>query len=292
MGLKHIVIAFTLKGQEFASIAPVLEKIAALNPDAELIHGFMSRADIEAKGFSTEVIDKLDELFAGRQISFYEDNVGPNREAMKNYAYQNSATAYVIGNVKEGVKEEIISYIKANIKVVTMELAQEQREAKSQIADEKNSAQDAEQTFTKEELLEFANYVVENSDTIEIEDVEHWLKTRQLGENSEKEIDNDVLGLGGDASVGKENAEQKNYVVVEKAKEEIPHPGTNEAGFATEPNVHTDTSGKVDNQQKAEESLASKPEAVADKTKEKANAAAEAKKTEKPKEDKKEAAKK
>lgn len=100
-----IAISFTLKGQELSSIRNVLEGIAARHEGEELIHGFMPRELVIEKGFSTELVDMLDELFPVQHIFF------GRREEMVKYANSVKAFAIFVGEIKEGVAEEYDLYL-------------------------------------------------------------------------------------------------------------------------------------------------------------------------------------
>lgn len=109
-----IVIAFTLKGQDFAKIKQKLIEIHNWHDvdDVVLLHGFMPREVIIEKGFSTEVVDALDQLFP-TQINFYKD--GPLRELMAKAAIALNANLYFVGQIKEGVAEEAKMYEDAKL---------------------------------------------------------------------------------------------------------------------------------------------------------------------------------
>ncbi len=103
-----IVIAFTLKGQDFhKKILPVLEVIAKNNPDAFCIHGFMPKHVLEEKGLSMGVCDALYKLFPW-QLNIYNNGVA--RHEMARITSLLNAQVYVIGDVIDGVKEEVEMY--------------------------------------------------------------------------------------------------------------------------------------------------------------------------------------
>lgn len=108
--MKYIFIgvSFTLKGQDFAKIAPILEKIskdiAGTGKTAILVNGFMPKHVVLEKGFDTVVVNTLEELFP-IQINCYHKG-RPDREEMSDILKETGGNAYLIGDLKEGVKEE------------------------------------------------------------------------------------------------------------------------------------------------------------------------------------------
>ncbi len=106
--MKAIVTAFTLKNQPFETILPLLRKLAEENPEVILIHGFMPRRLLEERKWSLDVVNALENLFPV-QLNMHDD-AKPLREEMALIAKKLSATVYVIGEVKEGVAEEIKLY--------------------------------------------------------------------------------------------------------------------------------------------------------------------------------------
>lgn len=118
---KYIAIHFTLKGQDFEQIKPILESIKKDNPAAILISGFMSREDLLEKGITdTTVPDTLKRLFP-EQRSFFKDGEVRRRD-MFAFAYDNMAKVYVIGRIKDGVKEETVLYLNAGVDVIFIRL--------------------------------------------------------------------------------------------------------------------------------------------------------------------------
>lgn len=115
--MQTIIIAFTLKGQSFDKIKAALVQIANEGENPRLLlHGFMPRKLVEAKGFSTEVVDALEELFPIQTNFFYNGTV--MRHSMRIYGEMLSAKVYVIGPVIEGVKEEVELYQSAGLEIV------------------------------------------------------------------------------------------------------------------------------------------------------------------------------
>jgi hypothetical protein len=115
--LKFIVIAFTLKGQDQQEIFRMLDQVKELEPDAVLIHGFLPRSIVTERGFPTDVVDKLESLYPN-QINLF--NGQPLRHCMAEVAYATKATVYVIGEIKEGVAEEIDLYRSRSLNVVNL----------------------------------------------------------------------------------------------------------------------------------------------------------------------------
>jgi len=109
--VKSLVIAFTLKGQDFnVQIRPVVQAIKAKHPNADvLVNGFMPRAVVEQKGYDTSVCDCFDSLFP-HQLSIYDVKTGPQRHFMARLARELRAKVYIIGDVVDGVKEEAEYY--------------------------------------------------------------------------------------------------------------------------------------------------------------------------------------
>lgn len=122
--MKIIAVAFTLKGQTFNQILPVLTELAGLvggkSGNTILAHGFMSRGAVIEKGFGTEVVDALAELFP-YQMNFWANDV-VNRKAMAQALKDADAEVYTIGEIKEGVKEEVDLYREKGIFVSELPL--------------------------------------------------------------------------------------------------------------------------------------------------------------------------
>lgn len=123
-------VAFTLKGQDFSRIEPILEEIANYPvPDGAtmvLVHGFLTRKVCEEKGIPLTVVDALDRLFPVQTGFYDEENGVVNREAMADYLNSFKGIVYVIGEVKEGVAEEVELYkSKGDITIEFKDLAPE-----------------------------------------------------------------------------------------------------------------------------------------------------------------------
>lgn len=133
-----IVIAFTLKGQSLDEIRPLLKEIKKEYPKAELVHGFMTRKAVEHKKYDTALVDTLDSIFP-RQRTFYNEVTGStDRVSMKNYAYDQGAEVFVIGDIKEGVREEVILYLNAGIQPVFLTLGKGMQGIDAQIIDKQD----------------------------------------------------------------------------------------------------------------------------------------------------------
>jgi hypothetical protein len=121
--MKFIAIAFTMKDQPFEQIAPVLEYLSKATGAQVgmvcLVHGFMPRETVLEKGFSTDVVDKLKELFP-LQMNCYND--GPQRDLMASIIKQTKGDVYTIGEVKEGVLEELKLYEQEGLFVANIPL--------------------------------------------------------------------------------------------------------------------------------------------------------------------------
>ena len=106
--MQAIVIAFTLKDQDPIEIVRKIRKLRTTFEETPLlIHGFMPRKEVQERGWSTLILDALDTAFPV-QCNMYEN--GPLREEMVDLAVSLSATVYVIGDIKHGVKEEFDLY--------------------------------------------------------------------------------------------------------------------------------------------------------------------------------------
>jgi glutaredoxin-related protein len=127
--MKSIVIAFTLKGQNFEKIEAELKQLSdRLNTTSGedpvlVIHGFMPRSKVMEKGFSTSVVDALDKLFP-HQLNMYSCVTNmPLRKQMAHVALMLNATIYVIGDIAEGVAEEVQIYQSAEMNIIHKPIA-------------------------------------------------------------------------------------------------------------------------------------------------------------------------
>ena len=122
--MNYIAISFTLKGQSFDSIKSTLEALSlqthGTSGNTVLVHGFMPRQAVLEKGFSTEVVDTLSTLFP-YQLNCFAGGV-PDRKTMAVIIKESHGTVYTIGEVKEGVKEEVDLYEANGISVCGLPL--------------------------------------------------------------------------------------------------------------------------------------------------------------------------
>jgi hypothetical protein len=110
--MKAIVLAFTLKDQDFEKIKFQISKIKErVGKDVILIHGFMPAEVARQKGFPTHVSNCLNKHFPV-QLNMY--NKGTLRTQMAVIASKLDADVYVIGNVTGGVSEEVNLYREFN----------------------------------------------------------------------------------------------------------------------------------------------------------------------------------
>lgn len=106
----YIAISFTLKGQEVEKIAKVLENIASKVENPVLIHGFMPRELVVAKGWNTDALDSIEKNFPIR-INLYDPNISqPMRQEMANMVFITGGSVHVIGQCVEGVALEVELY--------------------------------------------------------------------------------------------------------------------------------------------------------------------------------------
>jgi len=127
IGMRYVILAFTLKGQDVNQILNVVDKLAATfgpKEDVCLISGHMPRQLVEKKGFDTSVVDKFDALFPN-QINFFTEGMGTNRKLMADAARNLGATCYAIGDTKEGVAEEIAYYASLRVGVLALPISWE-----------------------------------------------------------------------------------------------------------------------------------------------------------------------
>ena len=114
--MRHILLSFTLKNQKQEEILDALAKVYTKHRGAILLHGFMPKKELMAKGIDTTIVDALHTYFP-KQINFYCDGK-PLRYLMAEAAMQLGATIIVIGNIVDGVKEEFDLY-QSNEMIVT-----------------------------------------------------------------------------------------------------------------------------------------------------------------------------
>lgn len=119
--MQSIIIAFTLKGQNFKQIAAILNLMADDFHPAEtiLIHGFLPRRILMEKSIPTDVVDTLEKYFPCQLNLFYD---GPLRKEMAEVGKSLQAAVYVIGEPAEGVAEEVALYKAAGLGIVYLSL--------------------------------------------------------------------------------------------------------------------------------------------------------------------------
>ena len=114
--MKTIAISFSLKDQSFESISEKLQMIADLHPNSLVVHGFLPRAEVEKRELPTDVVDALDILFP-LQLNLNRDGQ-PLRAEMAYVMNKLEGRVYVIGEIVDGVKEQLDEYAKYNLEVV------------------------------------------------------------------------------------------------------------------------------------------------------------------------------
>lgn len=120
--MKAIIIAFTLKGQEWGKIRKALADLRMEVGDRSiLIHGFMPRWLLQQKGIPLDVVSHLESLFPV-QLNMY--NMMPLREEMAELGKKLDAEVYVIGEVKEGVQQEVELYQQSGLNITYISLTQ------------------------------------------------------------------------------------------------------------------------------------------------------------------------
>lgn len=118
------VIAFTLKGQDFYLIEKHIKRLSNdLSQRTILIHGFMPRKAVVERGWSVEVVDALQHYFP-IQLCMH-DGEKVLRDEMAEIAEKLGAAVYVIGDIKEGVKEEVLLYEQKGLEIIPIPLYEE-----------------------------------------------------------------------------------------------------------------------------------------------------------------------
>lgn len=115
--MKSIVLSFTLKGQDQQAIIDAIHRVAIDHPNHILVHGFMPKEIVLEKGFSTEIVDALQRGFPV-QLNMY--NNGPMRQEMMEVAKQLRSKIVVIGEIKEGVAEEVELYRLTDLEILEL----------------------------------------------------------------------------------------------------------------------------------------------------------------------------
>lgn len=119
--LKVLAVSFTTKDQPFEKIEQVLTEIAAQNPDAILLHGFMPMYEVQRRGMDTKVVDTILKLFP-IQINLYSPVKGPARKEMAQLAKTLNAKVYMIGEIKDEVAEDYQLYAEAGVEIIPVHL--------------------------------------------------------------------------------------------------------------------------------------------------------------------------
>jgi len=112
--LQSIAISFTLKNQDFSKIKTALKAIKDNYIDeVKMYHCHMPREIVLEKGFTTEFVDMLDEIFPNN-YSLYTNDLQLSREELVETMIHEDGYVYVVGSIIDGVKSEYELY-KANI---------------------------------------------------------------------------------------------------------------------------------------------------------------------------------
>lgn len=116
--MRSIAVSFTLKDQDENEILEHLASLATyVGTGTILIHGFLPRRIVLEKEYSTAVVDALDKHFP-IQLNLWKD--APLRDDMAQAVFDLSADVFVIGEVKEGVAEEVALYHQYRAKVYSV----------------------------------------------------------------------------------------------------------------------------------------------------------------------------
>jgi hypothetical protein len=122
--MSHVFVSFSLKplkeaGRTFEdAILPRLEELAQESGNSTVHHGGPNRAQIEARGWPTNIVDSLERLWPHVVNNYFNEETGkPNREVMERAAIELNADAFVIGPEVEGVKEEADAYRASGVRV-------------------------------------------------------------------------------------------------------------------------------------------------------------------------------
>lgn len=106
--MRAIVLAFTLKDQDQGKILAAVRVLKEEHGNAICIHGHLSRKTVLEKHIPTAVVDAIEETFP---ITLCMHNgIKTLRSEMANIAHRLNAQVIVIGDVKEGVQDELDHY--------------------------------------------------------------------------------------------------------------------------------------------------------------------------------------
>jgi len=120
--MKAVILAFTLKDQDFDKIAEAVKSVKNfVGEDYIVIHGFMPRAEVIEKGFDTKVVDLLESTFDIR-LNMYKDGK-PLRKEMVEVGVKLNARVVVVGEIRDGVKEEVDMYVENGLTILQKLLA-------------------------------------------------------------------------------------------------------------------------------------------------------------------------
>lgn len=110
-----IILAFTLKGQDQDTIIKRIESLGEVYAENICIHGFMPLGKVVAMGFDPAILNAIRKAFPV-QLNMYDD--APLRTEMADVGKKLGAKVIVVGDIKEGVKEEVDLYKTHNLEIV------------------------------------------------------------------------------------------------------------------------------------------------------------------------------
>lgn len=113
--MKTIVIAFTLKNQDEHLIAGGIKKIYEKVGACIVLSGHLPTVLVNRKKFDNFISNQLDLYFPMRLC--LNDGVQVFRKELAAMAMKLDAEVYVIGEIRDGVKEEIDLYTEAGLPV-------------------------------------------------------------------------------------------------------------------------------------------------------------------------------
>ena len=121
--MKALTVSFSLKGQNVSSIIKQLKKLQKKfnGDDVLLIHSKLPRGEIKMRKMSTELVDKIYELFP-IQLNLWKEDTGSLIHEMGYFAKMLNASVYVIGRIDEHVSKEISYYKLYNLEINYIEL--------------------------------------------------------------------------------------------------------------------------------------------------------------------------
>jgi len=119
---KYIAVSFTLNNQSFERISSVFYELVDNLEDYYgknlfIIHGFLPREVVELMNYPTSIVDMFDEKFPNRQINCHDFDLTKMRLDLAQYIRYFKADVYVIGDIREGVADEVANYQAMGIKV-------------------------------------------------------------------------------------------------------------------------------------------------------------------------------